>query len=182
METELALCFDQKLVQSISGFLFRLVGNKEEAEDLTQETLYKAWANLHRFDRTKNFKTWLFSIARNSATDLLRRKKSLPFSWLDRFVGEDIISFDATVESADPTPLEVTEGKERRATVIHAFEELSDDEQVLITLHHADELTFEEIGYVCGRPMNTVKSQYRRSLQKLRTFLSEDPAWSYLAA
>ncbi|MDB5266594.1 MAG: sigW [Parcubacteria group bacterium] len=178
---DVILFFDQKLVKSICGFLFRLVGNKDEAEDLTQETFMKAWANLHRFDRTKNFKTWLLSIARNSATDFLRKKKALPFSRLDHMIDEELIPFDSTIPSDDPTPLELAESQELQGIVDGALLKLSDNEQVLLLLRHKDELTFKEISYVFNKPLNTVKSQYRRALQRLYDLLLADPAGRSLA-
>jgi len=61
----------------IYNFVARLA-NKNDAPDIVQEVFIKIWKNIHHFDQSKaSFKTWIFTIARNTATDFLRKKKSL---------------------------------------------------------------------------------------------------------
>ena len=60
-----------------------MINDRAIAEDLTQETFIKAWKSLSRFDATKTFKPWLFSIARNTAIDYVRKKQPFSFSSLE---------------------------------------------------------------------------------------------------
>lgn len=60
-----------KYLGQIYGFVYRLVGKPEEAEDITQEVFVKVWRSLKKFDKEKSFKPWLFKIAKNTAMDFL---------------------------------------------------------------------------------------------------------------
>ena len=75
-----------RYLKPILNFINQMVGDYQVAEDLTQETFIKAWKNLGRFEQDKKFKTWIFTIAKNTAFDHLRKKKSIPFSF---FVDKD---------------------------------------------------------------------------------------------
>jgi len=72
-----------RYVSIVYNLIVRLVGDRREAEDLTQETFMKMWKALSRFDTDKTFKTWIFVIARNTAIDYLRKKKPVLFSRLN---------------------------------------------------------------------------------------------------
>jgi RNA polymerase sigma-70 factor (ECF subfamily) len=163
--------FDPDLIKDyikpVYNFVYRLIGKPEEAEDLTQETFLKALKNIKSFDETKNFKTWLFTIARNTVTDFYRKKKTLNFSSLNSR-DEDSEPFESTLASGGLSPEEIFEKKEEELVLLGALGCLNIDERTIIVLHHTDGLTFEEIGQVVDKPMNTVKSTYRRALEKLR--------------
>jgi len=64
---------------SIYLFIFRLVGDVTSAEDLTQDTFVKVWRHLPEYEREEELKNWIFTIARNTALDWLRKKRSLVF-------------------------------------------------------------------------------------------------------
>ena len=68
---ELAIQFEPR----IYGFLYRQIGNAHDAQDLTQETFVRAWRGMHRFDPTRDFATWLFVIARRSASNHFRARR-----------------------------------------------------------------------------------------------------------
>src|SRR4030042_2442046 len=70
----------KKYLGPVYNFLYRITNNKEAAEDISQDAFFKVWKNLKRFDQNRNFKTWLFAIAKNTAFDWLKKKKELPFS------------------------------------------------------------------------------------------------------
>src|ERR1700733_4129603 len=73
----------------VYSFVYRLIGSADGAQDVTQETFIKAWKNLKRYDVKQSFATWILSIARNTAIDWLRKKKSLVFSDMERDDAED---------------------------------------------------------------------------------------------
>src|ERR1700733_2556258 len=64
----------------VFNFITRYTSDQVAAEDIVQETFVKVWKNIKKFDETKNFKSWLFTIARNTSLDWLRKKKAVPFS------------------------------------------------------------------------------------------------------
>ncbi|MBI4159946.1 sigma-70 family RNA polymerase sigma factor [Candidatus Wolfebacteria bacterium] len=65
----------RRYLKPIYGFTYRYVGAGQDTEDVTQETFVKVWRNLKKFDQNKSFKTWIFSIAKNTAIDFLKKKK-----------------------------------------------------------------------------------------------------------
>ena len=70
-----------RYLKPIYSFVYKNVGNPSEAEDITQEVFIKIWKNIKKFDQNKNFKPWIFQIAKNTSIDFLRKKKSIPFSF-----------------------------------------------------------------------------------------------------
>jgi RNA polymerase sigma-70 factor (ECF subfamily) len=155
-------------VNSVYLFIYKLTGNKEDAEDITQETFIKVWQKLSKFDTDKNFKTWLFSIAKNTAIDKLRKKKSINFSSLDI---EESSDFKSNLMDSEPLPDEIFANQESADALINALTKLSENQKLIIHLHISEELTFEEISDIFDKPMNTVKSQYGRAIEKLRELL-----------
>lgn len=156
-------------LKPLYNFVSRLVGRGEEAEDVVQEIFVKIWKNLPKFEgeispENRAFKTWVFKIARNASIDYLRKKKAIKFSDLD---GENE-SFESSIEDLEPLPDEVFSRKEIKKELEEAMSRIRPDFREIVILHYQEEMTFEEIGSVLGRPMNTVKSQYRRALEAMR--------------
>lgn len=69
----------QRYLKPIYSFIYRFIGNKQDAEDVTQEVFVKAWRNFKKFDQEKKFKTWIFSIAKNTAIDFLKKRRQFRF-------------------------------------------------------------------------------------------------------
>lgn len=158
----------------IYRFVYRLVGNESDASDITQEVMVKVWKNLGKYDPEQDFKPWLFKIARNTAIDWLRHRRQIPFSHLDRLDDEGgEKAFADTVADLEMLPDEVFAQKEIREKFNQALALISINERMIVTLHLEEGLTFSEIAGIMGRPLNTVKSAYRRTLFKLRAQLVE---------
>ena len=159
----------------IYNFVARLA-NKNDASDIVQETFIKVWKNLNRFDDTKaSFKTWIFTIAKNTATDFLRKKKSLLFTDLEKDTDEDINSFAENIPDEDLLPdsaLQKLQEKEADKKFLNnLLENLHPNYQEVLTLRYQEEMTFEEIGKILNKSLNTVKSQHRRAIIELRRML-----------
>ena len=159
----------EKYLRRIYNFTFRYLGNREEAEDVTQEVFVRAWKGAKKFDAARNFRVWLFVIAKNASFDYLRKKKSIPFSDID-VDGED--SFIESIEDLDPFPDEIFARKEIAADVERAVSMLPSVDRSILVLRYIDQMTFEEVSEVLNIPMNTAKSRHRRALGKLRSILS----------
>ncbi len=157
----------------IFNFIRRLAG-AGNATDVVSDVFIKVWKNIERFDVAKaHFKTWIFTIARNTATDFLRKKKSVVFSDLEG--DDDAQSFEEGIADATILPDEALEKLEDVASLNKMLDTLPLDYKIVLTLYYQDEMTFEEIGTVLGKPMNTVKSHHRRALIQLRK-LATDPS------
>ncbi|MFZ2555615.1 MAG: sigma-70 family RNA polymerase sigma factor [Minisyncoccia bacterium] len=149
----------------IFAYVLRLTGDREAATDITQEVFIKAWKKLSTFNPEQNFKTWLYTIARNTAYDWLRKKKPVPFSVLEQPDGD---GFEQTIVDSEPLPHERFEEAEGGMLLESLLAELSPDVRDILLLHYVDGMTFDEIGRIREESLNTVKSRHRRALLLLR--------------
>lgn len=69
----------RRYLKPIYFFVYGYTKDEQKAEDIAQEVFVKIWKNLKKFDKNKNFKTWIFTIAKNTALDYLKKKKSCRF-------------------------------------------------------------------------------------------------------
>ena len=78
-ETALNIIIKRHL-KLVYNFAYRLTGNAQNSEDISQETFIKIWKNIKRCDPKQEFKTWLLAIAKNTSIDWLRKRKDFVFS------------------------------------------------------------------------------------------------------
>lgn len=143
----------KKYLNPIYGFIFKNVGNTAAAEDITQEVFIKIWKNLKKFDQKKDFKPWIFQIAKNASIDYLRKKKNISYALPENLKekSEDIINT-------------LSDKKE----VKEIIKNLPEKEVKLINLRFKDGLGFREISDILKEPIDTIKSRYRRIIIKIR--------------
>lgn len=156
-------------IKPIYGFVYRYVGNAQNAEDITQEIFVKVWRHLKKFNQNKNFKTWVFAIAKNTAIDFLKKKKTMPFSEFENGEGKNML----TETLADPAPLpqELLERASVAQMLELAMDKLSPKYRMVMFLRHNDHLTFREIAESLNESLNTVKSRYGRALIILKSIV-----------
>jgi RNA polymerase sigma-70 factor (ECF subfamily) len=154
-----------RYTKPLYNFTFRLTGNPQTAEDLVQETFIKVWKNLKKYDPKHSFKGWIFTIARNTTTDYLRKKKTVPFSALSK---DDNSPFEETISDTATLPDETLALLEDTNLLEQLLATLPLDYQIVLLLHYQEALTFEEIAEIVDKPPNTVKSWHRRALITLR--------------
>jgi len=158
-------------LKPIYSFVYRYAGNSQDVEDITQETFIKVWRNLRKFDQNKSFKTWIFSIAKNTAIDFLKKKKTIPFSEFENEEGENMIT--ETLADPSPLPQELLE-KAGMAHILHsAMEKLSPKYRMVLFLRYNDHFNFREIAESLGEPLHTITSRHRRALIQLKKLLTE---------
>jgi len=157
----------KKYVKPIYSFVFKNVGGQTEAEDITQEVFLKMWKNLKKFDQKKDFKPWIFQIAKNSSIDFLRKKKTVPFSMFENEKGQNIL-----LEKIWSAPLNLIEDISDKRVVAAAMQGLNDKEQKVIYLRYDQGFSFKEIAGIFKEPINTVKSRCRRALSNMRNLIS----------
>jgi RNA polymerase sigma-70 factor (ECF subfamily) len=156
-------------LQAIYTFCLRYTGNPEDAQDAAQETFLKAWKSLGRFNREKSLRTWLFAIAKNSATDIMRKRKSVAISKFDA-PDESNVLID-TLADPEPLPDELFEREALATEVQTALAELPPRDQTILSLRYQEEQSFEDIARILKLPANTVRSLHRRALIALRKLL-----------
>lgn len=157
----------KKYLKLIYNFSYKNVGVQAEAEDITQEVFIKVWKNIKKFDANKDFKPWIFRIAKNTAIDYLRKKKSVPFSRFENEKGQNVL-----LDNIAALPQNIMESLSDKRVLAAAMQGLSDKEQKIINLRHDYGMSFKEIAENFEESINTVKSRYRRILASLRKNIS----------
>lgn len=158
-----------RYLADVFNFAFKLTGDRQLAEDITQESFIKAWKNIRGFKRGSSFRTWLFAITRNTAIDCLRKKKDLVFSAFENVDGTN--SFTENLVDKELHPDELLARAEDVSFVEALLNEINPHYREVLTLRYSSDLTFEEIGELLKKPLHTVKSQHRRALIALRRSL-----------
>lgn len=152
------------------NFIRRFSFTDQETEDILQDVFIKTWKNKDNFDEEKSsLKTWIFTITRNTIYDALRKKKgSKIVTSLDN---ED--HNGNTYESEDVTSdiIHILEREQSKKILLEAIDKLSEAEKTILLLHTEESMTFNEISDIFDTSINTVKSNYRRSLMKLKLSL-----------
>jgi len=175
-EQELFSDLVQRYQGRLVNYLYRLLRNAPEAEDLAQEVFLKLYRALDRYDPSYKFSTWLFRVAQNAAIDQIRKRR-LQLVSMDR--AGDGTSGSGTWEfpSSDPSPYGDLRNTERGEAIQEAIDELPWDYRELIVLRHFGELSYDEIATLKDMPLGTVKNKLFRGRQmmkdKLRDFLTD---------
>lgn len=152
--------------KSIYSYAYRFVHNAIEAEDIVQETFIKVWRQLPRFKDGIGIRPWLYRIARNTAIDYLRKKKHIPFSQFGE-EGEEV-----AFEDTDTNILEAAIAREESSILNDAIMRLPEHYREVLVLRAEQDMTFEEIATTLDKPLNTVKSSYRRGLVLLQKIIT----------
>lgn len=158
-----------KYFRRVFSFVYIFVNDRKEAEDLAQETFVKVWRGLKKFDRTKNFRTWLLAIAKNCAIDYLRKKKHLTFSEMERDEG---FNLSDSLTDDSPLPSEQMEQFIASTQLNESLDKLPLKQRSVLSLYYQSDLNFREIAEIMDEPINTVKSRHRRALAVLKQSLS----------
>jgi RNA polymerase sigma-70 factor (ECF subfamily) len=140
----------------IFNYLLRLVSNREDALDLSQETFLKAYQNLRKLDDPDRFSAWLFRIAHNEAFSLLRRRR--PESELSEGRPRDF--------GRRLLPIELS------LAVESALNALSEDQREAVLLKVYQGFKFDEIAEILDCPVSTVKSRLYTALDLLKSTLA----------
>jgi len=146
---------------------YRMLNNHQEAEDIAQEAFVRAYVNIHTFDQSRKFSTWLFRIATNLCIDRIRKKK--PDYYLDANVpGTDGLTMYSKIAAEDELPEDEVERMETQKRIQYEISRLSDRYRSVIILRYLEELPLQEISDILGLPLGTVKTRVHRGRAALR--------------
>jgi RNA polymerase sigma factor (sigma-70 family) len=154
--------------RSIYNFALRLLGDTADAEDAAQQTFIQAFESLPPSRPDASLRPWLFQVARNKCIDLLRKRRTVPLSALERGDPESP-SIDPVDEA--PLPAELYEREELQLVLQEAIAALPLRSREVVVMRYVGELTFAEIGRALGMPENTAKTLFQRAKASLRVFL-----------
>jgi len=154
--------------EQLLNFVFRFLGNQEEAEDVVQETFLRVFRNRTAYRRVAKFSTWIYTIAGNLArTELRRRRRRRLFSISDMGVQDKDYEISDTVLS----PEAQTDGALKDEIIQAEISRLSPKFREVIILRDVQELSYEEISKILRVPIGTVKSRVNRARLRLQNRL-----------
>lgn len=157
----------------VYSLALRLVNDREEAADLSQEAFVKAWQGLQSFQGESSFATWLYRLTTNLCIDWLRRQKRRegvePAASLD-----DEASGWAEPADRDSDPHLLLERSERGRALARGLDRLPDWQRRALVLREMSGLSYQEIGDELDIDLGTVKSRIARARLNLRKILLED--------
>jgi RNA polymerase sigma-70 factor, ECF subfamily len=155
----------------VFSLIYRMVRDREKAEDLTQETFIKVLNAIERYDPSYKFSSWIFKIAHNTSLDHLRKKEpetlSLEGSPHARTDAE-IEASTITPESNKENPEEYTANRELGSEIDRAIARLRPEYRTAIVLCHVEGRAYEEIAEIMDVPLGTVKTYIHRARNDLK--------------
>ena len=160
----------------VFSLIFRMVRDRETAEDLAQETFIKVLNNLDRYSPEFKFSSWLFKIANNLTIDHLRRRRVDTISIEgapDAVTAESAKATSISVVSANESPLEELESRELGTAIERAIGTLRPEYRACIMLRHVEDKSYEEIAEIVKLPLGTVKTYIHRARHELRAALGD---------
>lgn len=149
--------------QKIFMYCWRLLGNREDAEDAVQEILLKAYQNLKDYRDEAHFQSWLYMIAYHHCLNVIRRVR-----FLQRIA--PLFRSEKSLSDSPEQELEKWIFSEPLETALH---KLSADERNIVILHIFEDKSFNEISIIVNKSMESVKKRYSRSRQKLKKWIKE---------
>lgn len=152
----------------IVNFIYRMIGDYEQALDLAQEVFFKAYRSLERFDPTFRFSTWLYRIASNRSIDHLRKQAPVLLSLNDPKDGEPGSEGAIQLKSATRGPEDLLASRELGEQISGAIDALPAPYRELILLRHLQGMSYEEIARLKRLPLGTVKNRLFRAREILR--------------
>jgi RNA polymerase sigma-70 factor, ECF subfamily len=159
----------------VFALLFRMVRDRELAEDLAQETFVKALNAIDSYRPEFKFSSWIFKIANNAAIDHLRRRELDTLSLDGSPHAETPEAMQATalqIGARQESPLDIVEAKELGGAIEAAIGSLRPEYRSCILLRHVEGRAYEEIAEILNLPLGTVKTYIHRARNELRQSLT----------
>jgi RNA polymerase sigma-70 factor (ECF subfamily) len=146
------------------NFVYRTIGDREKAEDLIQEVFVRVYRHLHRFDRSKKFSTWIYTIASNLAKNELRNRSRNPLV-LFQSIRKQWEDDDRPLQFEDATsrPDDLYRKRHLRELVERSVEQLPEHHRQVFVLRELEGKSYEEIAEITACNLGTVKSRLNRA-------------------
>ena len=146
------------------NFIYRTIGDRDRAEDLVQEVFIRVYRHLHRFDRSKKFSTWVYTIASNLAKNELRNRSRNPLVLFTTMQGSNEDE-DRPLEFEDATtrPDDMYRKRHLRELVEDTVAKLPEHHRQVFVLRELEGKSYEEIAEITDCNLGTVKSRLNRA-------------------
>ena len=153
---------------------FRITRNREDAQDVVQQSFHKAFMHLDRFQEKSSFSTWLTRIVINEGLMCLRKNRSRREISLDDVKSEPEEQFPVEIPDRGKDPAEIYEQRENERILCEAMNQLSAEFRTVVCLR-LEERTVSETAEILGLGIGTLKARLFRARQKLRVLLTRSP-------
>ena len=165
----------EQLIESYQRKIFnialRMLGNYDDAGDLTQEVLIRIYKSIKSFKEQSSFSTWIYRITTNVCLDEIRKRKNRKVISLDEEIKLDDGDMKRQIENGEPSPEEMAETGDLKKVVNDAIARLSEEHRMVIVLRDIRGFSYEEIAEMLKCPEGTVKSRINRARQALKNIL-----------
>jgi RNA polymerase sigma-70 factor, ECF subfamily len=159
----------------VFSIVFRMVRDRERAEDLAQETFVRVFNNIDKYDPRFKFSSWIFKIATNLTIDSIRRKE-VPTVSIDgsrnAVTADQVEATSIMLVSDDENPEELLEARQLGAEIERGIDRLRPEYRTAILLRHVEGRPYEEIAEIMSVPLGTVKTYIHRARHELRETLA----------
>ena len=157
---ELVKRYDSRLL----NFVFRTVGDRERGQDLVQETFVRVYRHMHRFDQSKKFSTWIYTIAGNLAKNELRNRSRNPLILFQKIRANwEADHRPLEWEDSSFKPDDLYRKRHLKELVEKAVAELPEHHRIVFVLRELEGKTYEEIAEITDCNLGTVKSRLNRA-------------------
>ncbi len=168
--SQLVTLYENKIL----NYCFRMLNNRGDAEDATQEVFVKLYRYLGSYGEQSAFSTWLYKIASNVCLDYLRKVKRHRDTVSINQQNAEGEEFSISVEDKGLSPYESAQLGEARRALAKAIGSLGEEQKRVIVLREIEGLSYEEIADITGIAPGTVKSRINRARQTLKKILEKD--------
>ena len=156
------------------NFAYRMLSDREEAEDATQEAFLRAYNKIDTFCGNSSFSTWFYTILNNVCLDVLRkRSRSINAISINQST-DDEDEFELQLEDNSPGPYEQLQKKTAAEVLEKGISLLSDEHRAVIIMRDINGLEYEDIAKISGISLGTVKSRLSRARLSLRKILEDN--------
>lgn len=162
----------KKYRDAIFNLINRIIRDREQVEDLTQETFVKAFASLQNFNREYAFSTWLYKIATNSSIDYIRKKKLYTMS-INRPISHEDSDYSIEIPDSTYEPDKVIIRNQKSVIIAEAIAQLPPKYKQVILMRHNEERDYAEIAKILKIPIGTVKAHIFRARELLYKYLRD---------
>ncbi|KKQ88001.1 MAG: RNA polymerase sigma-70 factor, ECF subfamily [Candidatus Curtissbacteria bacterium GW2011_GWC2_38_9] len=152
----------------VFNFIFRFIGNREEAEELLQEVFVRIFKSVAEYSPVGKFKTWLFTVTRNLCVDHYRKKRIRKVQSLDELQEDGETPRLEQVESNNVGPEVQSSANELERILEWALAQVNEDQREVFLLREKFGFKFEEIADMTKVSVNTVKSRMRYASEGLK--------------
>ena len=157
------------------NFVVRTIGDRERGEDLVQEVFIRVYRHIHRFDRSKKFSTWIYTIASNLAKNELRNRSRNPLVFFQTLKKHwDDEDRPLQFEDSAMRPDDLYRKRHLRALVEQSVQQLPEHHRQVFVLRELEGKSYEEIAEITGCNLGTVKSRLNRARNSFAAIIEPD--------